>query len=283
MREYKFPKKLKEIKHLFLGTKKKKMLKAIQSIFDSITSQQASVLGCNLTVQTSDGEQISINVEPVQPEPIQAWKSQFQAYQSQRREFLQFRCRKDKNNHHTVREVQPECAKYSASIFDVLKKLFETSSIQGIEEFLSDMFSYTKRIIHSRILMILILKLYETFYCSEHNPHPYFFVLKPLFQVNRKNLRNEYSEQITAFVQYIDSIQISAEPLVNLIFEFGKYVGKDVFFQTLHEIRNYRVTRSQISHIFNKKISMFIVEFFKNNPEINQRAISEFGEPINIW
>ena len=41
------------------------MYKTIQSIFNSITSQQSSVIGCKLTVQTPDGEQISINVENV--------------------------------------------------------------------------------------------------------------------------------------------------------------------------------------------------------------------------
>ena len=132
--------------------------------------------------------------------------------------------------------------------------------------------------------MILILKLYEEVMCPEHNPHLYFFVLKPLFQVNQKNLRDEYSERITSLVQYIASIEFDLiEPLVNLIFEFGKYVGKDVFVQTLREIRYYQGKRRSTSHIFNKEISMFIVEFFKNNPENNQRAISEFGEPINIW
>ena len=176
---------------------------------------------------------------------------------------------------------------------------FETGSIQGIEQFfhvtqsyekhiqqfLPGIISYTKQKIHSRIIMILILKLYETVSGSEHNPHPYFFVLKPLFQVNRKNLRNEYSRRIASFVQNIASIQIPPESLVNLIFEFGKYVGKKFFVQTLHESRHYQVigNESKTSHIFNEKISKFIVDFFKKNPEINQRAISEFGEPINIW
>jgi hypothetical protein len=175
--------------------------------------------------------------------------------------------------------------------------LFDTCSIQGIEHFfqvsqsdkerieyfLPGMFSYTRPKIHSRILMILILKLYEEVMCPEHNPHLYFFVLKPLFQVNQKNLRNEYSERITSLVQYIASIEFDLiEPLVNLIFKFGKYVGKDVFVQTLREIRHYQGNRRSTSHIFNKKISMFIVEFFKNNPETNQQAISEFGEPLNI-
>lgn len=273
------------------------MLKAIQSIINSITREQGSVVGCNLTVKTSDGEQISINVETVQPEPVQAWKEQFQAYQSQQQNFPQFMRLKCRNSGHTVRGVQPECAKYSELIFDVFKILFETFSIQGIEQFfqvsqsdkeriediLPGMFSYTRPKIHSRILMILILKLYESLLCTEHNPHLYFFVLKPLFQVNQKNLRNEYSERINSLVQYIASIEIDKiEPLVNLIFEFGKYVGKDVFVQTLREIRHYQGNSRSTSHIFNKEISMFIVKFFKNNSEINQRAISEFGEPINI-
>lgn len=272
------------------------MLKAIQSIFSSITSQQGSVLGCKLTVKTSDGEQISINVETVQPDPIKAWKEKNQAYQSQQPEFPQFRHLKCGNSGHTVRGVQPECAKYSALIFDVFKILFETFSIQGIEQFfqvsqsdkeriediLPGMFSYTRPKIHSRILMILILKLYESLSCT-YNPSLYFFVLKPLFQVNQKNLRNEYSERINSLVQYIASIEIDKiEPLVNLIFEFGKYVGKDIFVQTLRKIRYYQGNRRSTSHIFNKEISMFIVKFFKNNSEINQRAISEFGEPINI-
>jgi hypothetical protein len=257
----------------------------IQSIIYSITSQRASVVGCKLTVQTSDGERVSINVETIQPEPVQHLKEQFQAYQSQRPKFSHF-MRKCGNSGHTVRQVQPECAKYSALIFDVFKILFETFSIQGIEQFFQVSQSYTNQKIHSRILMILILKLYDEHLCTEHNPHPYFFVLKPLFQVNQKNLRNEYSERINSLVQYIASIEIDKiDPLVNLIFEFGKYVGKDVFVQTLREIRHYQVigNESKTSHIFNKKISKFIVEFFKKNPETNKRAISEFGEPINIW
>jgi len=273
------------------------MDKTIQSIFNSITSQQASVVGCNLTIRTSDGELVSINIEPVQSDPIKAWKEQNKAYQSQQPKFPHF-MRKCENSSHTVRQVQPECAKYSELILDVLKMLFENFSIQGIEQFfqvsqsdkeriediLPGMFSYTRPMIHSRILMILILKLYESLLCTEHNPRLYFFVLKPLFQVNQKNLRNEYSERINSLVQYIASIEIDKiEPLVNLIFEFGKYVGKDVFVQTLREIRYYQGKRSSTSHIFNKKISKFIVEFFKNNPENNQRAISEFGESINIW
>jgi hypothetical protein len=174
---------------------------------------------------------------------------------------------------------------------------FETGSIQGIEPFfqvpqssdehiqreLCGIVGYTKPLIHLRIIMILILKLYETVSGSEHNPNPYFFVLKLLFQVNRKNLRNDYSRQIVLFVQNIASREISQESLVNLIFEFGKYVGKDFFFKKLHESRHYRISGSSMRHIFNKKISNFIVDFFKKNPEINQRAISEFGEPINIW
>jgi hypothetical protein len=262
------------------------MDRTIQSIIDSITSKQASVVGCNLTVQTSDGELISINVQPVQPEPVQASKEQFQAYQSQRPEFSHF-MRKCGKSGHTVRTVQPEYAKYSELIFDVFKILFENFSIQGIEQFFQvsqpGMFSYTIPKLHSRILMILILKLYESLSCT-YNPRLYFFVLKPLFQVNQKNLRNEYSERINSLVQYIASIEIDKiEPLVNLIFEFGKYIGKDVFVQTLREIRHYRVTGRSTSHIFNEKISKFIVDFFKKNPEINQRAISEFGESINIW
>jgi len=271
------------------------MSKAIQSIIDLITSQEGSILGCNLTVQTSNGELVSINVETVQPEPVQAWKEKNQAYQSQQPKFSHFRI-KCENSSHTVRRVQPECAKYSELIFDVFKILFETFSIQGIEQFfqvsqsdkeriediLPGMFSYTTPKLHSRILMILILKLYESLSCT-YNPRLYFFVLKPLFQVNRKNIRNEYSERINSLVQYISSIEIDKiEPLVNLIFKFGKYVGKDVFVQTLRKIRYYQGKRRSTSHIFNKEISMFIVEFFKNNPEINQRAISEFGEPINI-
>ena len=273
------------------------MLKAIQSILKSIPSQEASVVGCNLTVQTSHRERVSIKVEPVQSDPIKAWKEKNQAYQSQRQEFPQFRHLKCGNSSRTVRRVQPECAKYSELTFNVLRMLFDTCSIQGIEQFfqvsqsdkerieyfLPGMFSYTRPKIHSRILMILILKLYEEVMCPEHNPHLYFFVLKPLFQVNQKNLRNEYSERITSLVQYIASIEFDLiEPLVNLIFKFGKYVGKDVFVQTLREIRHYQGNRRSTSHIFNKKISMFIVEFFKNNPETNQQAISEFGEPLNI-
>jgi hypothetical protein len=274
------------------------MYNTIKSILKSITSQEASVVGCNLTVQTPNGELVSIKVEPVQSDPIKAWKEQFKAYQSQRPEFPQFRCRKCGNSGHTVRGVHPECAKYSELTFNVLRMLFDTCSIQGIEQFfqvsqsyeqriqdiLPGMFSYTRPKIHSRILMILILKLYESLLCTEHNPHLYFFVLKPLFQVNQKNLRNEYSERITSLVQYIASIEFDLiEPLVNLIFKFGKYVGKDVFVQTLREIRHYQGNRRSTSHIFNKEISMFIVEFFKNNPETNQEAISEFGKPLNIW
>ena len=286
MRKYKSPKKLKENKQLFLGTKKKKMYKTIQSIFDLITSQQASVVGCKLTVQTSDGEQISINVEQV--EPVQ--HSEGLPYVPQY--FPE--CRRNKgNSRHTIRSVEPKYAKHSELIFDVLRMVFENGSIQGIEPFfqvpqssqreLRGMVGYTKPKLDSSIIMILILKLYETVSGSEHNPHPYFFVLKPLFQVKQKNLRDEYSERITSLVQYLSSIQIPQESLVNLIFEFGKYIGKDFFVQILHKSRHYRVTGSQIRHIFNEKISKFIVDFFKKNPEINQRAISEFGEPINIW
>jgi len=39
----------------------------IKSIINSIRNQQASVVGCKLTVETPNGEQISINVQPVQP------------------------------------------------------------------------------------------------------------------------------------------------------------------------------------------------------------------------
>ena len=292
MRKYKSPKKLKENKQLFLGTKKKKMYKTIQSIFDLITSQQASVVGCKLTVQTSDGEQISINVEnvqerPVQPEPVQHWQAQPES------SYFPQRMRIGGKSRHTVRGVEPKYAKHSELIFDVLRMVFENGSIQGIEPFfqvpqssqreLCGIVGYTKPELDSSIIMILILKLYETVSGSEHNPHPYFFVLKPLFQVKQKNLRDEYSERITSLVQYLSSIQIPQESLVNLIFEFGKYIGKDFFVQILHKSRHYRVTGSQIRHIFNEKISKFIVDFFKKNPEINQRAISEFGEPINIW
>lgn len=262
------------------------MYKTIQSIFDSITREQASVLGCKLTVQTSDGEHVSINVEQVQSEPVQ--HSQGLPCESQ---YLQ-KCSIRGKSRHTFRTVQLKYAKHSELIFDVLRIFFETGSIQGIEplfqvpqssEELRGIVGYTKPKLDSSIIMILILKLYETYFCTEHNPHPYFFVLKPLFQVNRKNIRNEYSERITSLVQYLGSIQIPQESLVNLIFKFGIYVGKDFFFQTLHTSRHYLVPGSQISHIFNKKISKFIVEFFKNNPEINQRSISEFGEPINVW
>jgi hypothetical protein len=70
---------------------------------------------------------------------------------------------------------------------------------------------------------------------------------------------------------------------VNLIFEFGKYVGKNFFVETLKECRNYQMNGKRMSHFFNNKISDFIIGFFKKNPEINQRMISEFGEPIKIW
>ncbi len=271
------------------------MYKTIQSILDSITSQQASVVGCKLTVETPNGEQISINVETVQERPVQPVQySQGLSYDPH---YFPEGRRNEGNSRHTIRRVQKKYAKHSELIFNVLIMFFETGSIQGIEQFfqvpqssqehiqreLRGMVGYTKPKLDSSIIMILILKLYETVSGSEHNPHPYFFVLKPLFQVNRKNLRNEYSERITAFVQYLASIQIPPESLVNLIFEFGKYVGKKFFVQTLHESRHYRVTGRSTSHIFNEKISKFIVDFFKKNPEINQRAISEFGEPINIW
>lgn len=271
------------------------MYRTIKSIFNSITSQQASVVGCKLTVETPNGEQISINVENVQKRQVQSVQhSQGLSYDPH---YFPEAIRNEGKSHHTVRGVQPKYAKHSELIFDVLSILFETGSIEGIEPFfqvpqspdehiqreLCGIVGYTKPLIHSRIIIILILKLYETVSGSEHNPHPYFFVLKPLFQVNRKNLRNEYSRRIASFVQDIASREILQESLVNLIFEFGKYIGKDFFFKTLHESRNYRDTGSSTRHIFNKKISKFIVDFFKNNPEINQRAISEFGEPIKIW
>ena len=271
------------------------MYKTIQSIFNSITSQQASVVGCKLTVETPNGEQISINVETVQERPVQPVQhSQGLSYDPY---YFPERRRIGGKSRHTIRRVQPKYAKHSELIFDVLRMFFETGSIQGIEPFfqvpqsseehiqreLRGMVGYTKPKLDSSIIMILILKLYETVSGFEHKPHPYFFVLKPLFQVNRKNLRNEYSRRIASFVQNIASIQIPPESLVNLIFEFGKYVGKKFFVQTLHESRYYGMTGSSTSHIFNEKISKFIVDFFKKNPEINQRAISEFGEPINIW
>lgn len=267
------------------------MYKTIQSIFDSITSQQASVVGCKLTVETPNGEQISINVENVQQRTVQPVQH-FQGLQYDP-EYLPECTRIGGKSRHTLRTVQPKYAKHSELIFDVLRMFFETGSIQGIEPFfqvlqssqreLRGIVEYTKPKIYSRIIIILVLKLYETMTACEHNPHPYFFALKPLFQVNRKNLRNEYSIRIASFVQNIASRQIPSESLVNLIFEFGKYVGKNFFVQTLHESRHYGVTGMRTSHIFNEKISKFIVDFFKKNPEINQRAISEFGEPINIW
>lgn len=271
------------------------MYKTIQSIFDSITSQQTSVVGCKLTVETPNGEQISINVETVQERPVQP--VQYSRCLSYDPHYFPEGRRNEGNSRHTIRRVQQKYAKHSELIFDVLRMFFETGSIQGIEPFfqvpqsseehiqreLRGMVGYTKPKLDSSIIMILILKLYETVSGSEHNPHPYFFVLKPLFQVNRKNLRNEYSRRISSFVQNIASRQIPSESLVNLIFEFGKYVGKKFFVQTLHESRHYQVTGRSTSHIFNEKISKFIVDFFKKNPEINQRAISEFGEPINIW
>jgi hypothetical protein len=48
------------------------MYRTIESVLKSITSQQASVVGCNLTVQTSDRQRVSINVEPVQGDPVQS-------------------------------------------------------------------------------------------------------------------------------------------------------------------------------------------------------------------
>jgi hypothetical protein len=295
---------LKEIKQLFLGTKKKKMNTTIQSIFDSITRQQASVVGCNLTVQTPNGEQISINVEPVFLEQVQPVQN-YQGLSYDPHYFPEGR-RNDGNSRHTIRKIRPTHAKYAELVFELFGTFLESPHLlrEDIEDFfeiiqfqyfpigydgnydqrkIGSIRHFTKPKLDSSIIMILILKLYETVSGSEHNPHPYFFVLKPLFQVNQKNLRNEYSRRIASFVQNIASSQIPSESLVNLIFEFGKYVGKKFFFQTLHESRNYQTTGSQISHIFNEKISKFIVDFFKKNPEINQRAISEFGEPINIW
>jgi hypothetical protein len=271
----------------------------IQSIFDSITRQQASVVGCNLTVETHNGEQVSINVEQVQPVPNSQGLSYDPHYVPEGR-------RNEGNSRHTIRRIRPTHAKYSELVFELFRTFLESDHLlrEEIEDFfeiiqfqyfpigydgnydqrkIGSIRHFTKPKLDSSIIMILILKLYETVSGSEHNPHPYFFVLKPLFQVNQKNLRNEYSERITSFVQNIASSQIPSESLVNLIFEFGKYVGKDFFFQTLRKSRNYQTTGSQISHIFNEKISKFIVDFFKNNPEINQLAISEFGEPINIW
>jgi hypothetical protein len=295
---------LKENKQLFLGTKKKKMNRTIQSIINSITSQQASVVGCKLTVETSNGEQISINVETVQERPVESVQNS-QGLSYDPHYFPEGR-RNEGNSRHTIRKIRPTHAKYAELVFELFGTFLESPHLlrEDIEDFfeiiqfqyfpigydgnydqrkIGSIRHFTKPKLDSSIIMILILKLYETVSGSEHNPHPYFFVLKPLFQVNLKNLRNEYSERITAFVQYLASIQISPESLVNMIFEFGKYVGKDFFFQTLHRSRNYQTTGSQISHIFNEKISKFIVDFFKKNPEINQRAISEFGEPINIW
>lgn len=280
------------------------MYRTIQSIFDSITGQQASVVGCNLRVQTPNGEQISINVETVQErtdQPVQY--SQGLSYDPY---YFPEGRKNEGNSGHTIRKTRPTHAKYAELVFELFRTFLESPHLlrEEIEDFfeiiqiqyfpigydgnydqhkIGSIRHFTKPKLHSSIIMILILKLYETVSGSEHNPHPYFFVLKPLFQVNQKNLRNEYSERITAFVQYLASIEIPPESLVNLIFEFGKYVGKDFFVQTLHESRHYQVTGRSTSHIFNKKISKFIVDFFKKNPEINQRAISEFGEPINIW
>lgn len=276
----------------------------IQYIFDSITRQQASVVGCNLTVQTPNGEQISINVKTVQERPEQP--VQYSRGLSYDPHYFPARRRNAGNSRHTIRKIRPTHAKYAELVFELFRTFLESPHLlrEEIEDFfeiiqfqyfpidydgnydqrkIGSIRHFTKPKLDSSIIMILILKLYETVSGSEHNSHPYFFVLKPLFQVNQKNIRNEYSERITAFVQYLVSIQISAESLVNLIFEFGKYVGKDFFVQTLHRSRNYQTTGSQISHIFNEKISKFIVDFFKNNQEINQRAISVFGEPINIW
>jgi hypothetical protein len=276
----------------------------IQSIINSITGQQASVVGCNLTVQTPNGEQISINVETVQKRPVQpVQNSQGLSYDPH---YFPEGRQNEGNSHHTIRKTRPTHAKYAELVFELFRTFLESPHLlhKEIEDFfeiiqiqyfpigydgnydqhkIGSIRHFTKPKLHSSIIMILILKLYETVSGSEHNPHPYFFVLKPLFQVNQKNLRNEYSERITAFVQYLASIEIPPESLVNLIFEFGKYVGKDFFVQTLHKSRHYHVSGSSTSHIFNKEISKFIVDFFKKNLEINQRAISEFGEPINIW
>lgn len=270
------------------------MLNFIQFIIDSITRQkQTSVVGCKLTVQNSDGEQISINIDPVQERLVQKSESE----QRQSPLFIRLKC---KNSRHTIRTIKPIHAEYSELVFDFFKTFLKshTCSSQEIKDFFevkikylecddrqsTSILSNTKPKIDSSILMILILKLYEKISCSEHNPHPYFFVLKPLFQVNRKNLRNKYSERIITLVQYIASIEIDdIESLVNLIFEFGKYVGKTFFFETLHNSIYYRENRSRISNCLNKKISEFIDNFFKKNPEINQRAISEFGERISIW
>lgn len=276
----------------------------IQSIIDSITSQQASVVGCKLTVETPNGEQISINVEPVfleQVQPVQ--NSQGLSYDPH---YFPEGRRNEGKSRHTIRKIRPTHAKYAELVFELFGTFLESPHLlrEDIEDFfeiiqfqyfpigydgnydqrkIGSIRHFTKPKLDSSIIMILILKLYETVSGSEHNPHPYFFVLKPLFQVNRKNLRNEYSIRIASFVQDIASREISQESLVNLIFEFGKYVGKKFFVQTLQESRHYQVTGRSTSHIFNEKISKFIVDFFKKNPEINQRAISEFGEPINIW
>ncbi len=295
---------MKENEQLFLGTKKKKMNTTIQSIINSITGQQASVVGCNLTVQTPNGEQISINVEQVQERPVQSVQhSQGLSYDPY---YFPEHRRNEGKSRHTIRKIRPTHAKYAELVFELFGTFLESPHLlrEEIEDFfeiiqfqyfpigydgnydqrkIGSIRHFTKPKLDSSIIMILILKLYETVSGSEHNPHPYFFVLKPLFQVNQKNLRNEYSERITSFVQNIASRQIPAESLVNLIFEFGKYVGKDFFFQTLHESRHYQVSGCTTSHIFNEKISKFIVDFFKKNPEINRRVISGFGEPIKIW
>lgn len=276
----------------------------IQSIFDSITRQQASVVGCKLTVETPNGEQISINVENVQERPVQP--VQYSRGLSYDPHYFPEGRRNEGNSRHTIRKIRPTHAKYAELVFELFGTFLESPHLlrEDIEDFfeiiqfqyfpigydgnydqrkIGSIRHFTKPKLDSSIIMILILKLYETVSGSEHNPHPYFFVLKPLFQVNRKNLRNEYSIRIASFVQDIASREISQESLVNLIFEFGKYIGKDFFFKTLYESRHYRDTGSSTSHIFNKKISKFIVDFFKKNPEINQRAISVFGEPIKIW
>ena len=112
--------------------------------------------------------------------------------------------------------------------------------------------------------MILILKLYEKISCSEHNPHPYFFVLKPLFQVKQKNLRNEYSERIITLVQYIASIEIDRiQPFVNLIFAFGKYVGEEFFVKTLHEVFQRLLCKVQQQGLIQTTYIIYSVSFFQ--------------------
>ncbi len=285
------------------------MYRTIQSIFDSITSKQASIVGCNLTVQTPDGEQISINVEPVQERPVQSESVQHSKVLQYDSEYEpDFRRMNLGKSRHTLRRTIPSHAKYSELAFDFFEIFVESPhlwscqqiktffEVQQYEHFqinllgeynqdeIDSIHCHTTPKLYSRIIMILILKLYEEVMCPEHNPHPYFFVLKPLFQVNQKKLRNKYSERITTLVQYIASIEIDRiEPFVNLIFEFGEYVGEEFFVQTLHESRHYQVTGRSTSHIFNEKISKFIVDFFVKNPETNREAILKFGKPLNIW